>query len=460
MSMAASLAALDARFGEVLGARWLATAGATARYGQSEGHHGGRPPDRVALPVSIVEVQTLVRAAGDARVPIVPYGAGTSLEGNAEACQGGLCIDLSQMNRISEIRPEDLLCVVEPGVTREQLNIELRDTGLFFPIDPGANATLGGMIATRASGTNAVRYGTMRENVLALEVVLSDGTLVRTGTRARKSSAGYDLTHLFLGSEGTLGIVVGATLKLYGTPEVVMSGTWPFATLGGAVDTVIATIQMGVPVARMELLDAAAIRACNAFVGMTLPEQPTLFIELHGSAAAVAEQHDLVAAIGNDLGGGVLEMSRDGDRRNQLWRARHNALPAARALVPGAVTWVTDICVPISELAEAIARAQRLIAAERLIAPILGHVGDGNFHVFFVLEPDDVAGFERAARVNRAMIEHALSVGGTCTGEHGIGSGKREALLAEHGAPGVALMRRLKDALDPQALFNPGKIFL
>lgn len=458
--MAASLDALDAQFSEMFGARWLATAAATARYGQSEGHHGGRAPDRVAQPVSVTEVQALVRAAGDAGVPIVPYGAGTSLEGNAEALEGGLCIDLSQMNRIAEVRPEDLLCVVEPGVTREQLNIELRDTGLFFPIDPGANATLGGMIATRASGTNAVRYGTMRENVLALDVVLSDGTLVHTGTRARKSSAGYDLTHLFLGSEGTLGIVVGATLKLYGTPEVVMSGTWPFATLSGAVDTVIATIQMGVPVARMELLDAAAIRACNAFARMTLPEQPTLFIELHGSAATVAEQHDLVAAIGDDLGGGALEMSRDGDRRNQLWRARHNALPAARALVPGAITWVTDICVPISELAEAIARAQRHIAAERLTAPILGHVGDGNFHVFFVLKPDDVAGFEAATRVNQAMIEHALSVGGTCTGEHGIGSGKREALLAEHGAPGVALMRRLKDALDPKGLFNPGKIFL
>jgi D-lactate dehydrogenase (cytochrome) len=315
------------------------------------------------------------------------------------------------------------------------------------------------MIATRASGTNAVRYGTMRENTLALQVVLPDGSLVRTGSRARKSSAGYDLTHLFVGSEGTLGIVVEATLRLHGLPETILAGVWPFETLEGAVQTVIAVIQMGVPVARIELLDPAAIRACNAFSKLELAERPTLFLELHGSAPAVAEQLELVRSIGSELGGGEIEQAVEAEARSRLWKARHDALPAARASTPGAVTWVTDVCVPISQLAEAVGRVQAAVQEAGLFAPILGHVGDGNFHVFFVLPPDDPSAWNCARAINEAMVDHALSVGGTCTGEHGIGLGKREALVREHGPEAVALMRRLKLALDPEGLLNPGKLF-
>nr|WP_295372472.1 FAD-linked oxidase C-terminal domain-containing protein [uncultured Sphingosinicella sp.] len=448
-------AALAAEFGP----RLLNSPSALSQYGRSEGHHGEHLPDLVVRPTSVEEVQRLVRAAREFRVPVVPYGAGTSLEGNAASVAGGLCIDLSAMDRIVEISPEDMLCVVEPGVTREQLNAELRSTGLFFPIDPGANATMAGMIATRASGTNAVRYGTMRENTLALKVVLPDGTLVRTGSRARKSAAGYDLTHLFLGSEGTLGITVEATLRLHGQPETVLAGTWPFETLEGAVHTVIATIQSGVPVARIELLDAAAIRACNRFSNLALPEQPTLFIELHGSEGAVREQLDLMQTFGSELGGGTLTRAVETEARSALWKARHQALPAARAMLPNSVTWVTDVCVPISHLADAIGRVQAEVERTGLLAPILGHVGDGNFHVFFVLAPDDEHSWAKARAINEAMVEHALSVGGTCTGEHGIGIGKREAMLMEHGPEAVQLMRRLKDAIDPEGLLNPSKLF-
>ncbi len=364
------------------------------------------------------------------------------------------------MDRVVEVAPADLLCVVEPGVTRERLNEELRATGLFFPIDPGANATLGGMISTRASGTNAVRYGTMRENVLGLRVVLPDGSLIRTGTRARKSAAGYDLTQLFTGAEGTLGLVVEATLRLHGIPETIVAGAWPFESLDGAVDAVIATIQSGIPVARIELLDPIAMRACNAHARLDLPERPTLFVELHGTAAGVAEQGAVLADYGQACGGGELVLSRDADEQRRLWRARHAALPAARALVPGAVVWSSDICVPISKLAEAIGRARAAIDAAGLIAPILGHVGDGNYHVFFVLSPGDDEGWRRAKSVNEGMIDFALSVGGTCTGEHGIGIGKRAALVREHGEAAVALMRQLKSTIDPGKLMNPGKIFL
>jgi D-lactate dehydrogenase (cytochrome) len=451
--------AMSAALAPHFGHRLLTSPAALAQYAGSEGHHDGHAPDLVARPETVEEVQQLVRTAADYAVPVVPWGAGTSLEGNAAAVAGGLCLDLSAMARIVEVSADDMLCVVEPGVTREQLNAELRGTGLFFPVDPGANATLGGMISTRASGTNAVRYGTMRENLLALKVVLADGTLIRTGSRARKSSAGYDLTHLFAGSEGTLGIIVEATLRLHGLPEAVLAGTWPFETLDGAVQTVIATIQSGVPVARMELLDPAAIRACNRYAKLDLPERPTLFIELHGSPAGVQEQLETIAAIGSGFGGGELVQAVETEARARLWKARHQALPAARAMIPGAVTWVTDVCVPISQLAEAIARTQHAIVAEGLFAPILGHVGDGNFHVFFVLSPDDERGWAAAGRVNAAMVEHALSVGGTCTGEHGIGIGKREALVREHGPEAVLLMRRLKQTLDPEGLLNPMKLF-
>jgi D-lactate dehydrogenase (cytochrome) len=450
---------LETDLGALLGERLLTSEAARRQYAASEGHHGEHLPDLVARPESVEEVQRVVRAAAEHGMPVVPWGAGTSLEGNAAAVVGGLCLDLSAMTRVAEISAEDMLCVIEPGVTREQLNEELRATGLFFPVDPGANATLGGMISTRASGTNAVRYGTMRENVLALKVVLPDGTLIRTGSRARKSSAGYDLTHLFCGSEGTLGIIVEATLRLHGLPEAVLAGTWPFETLDGAVQTVIATIQSGIPVARMELLDPAAIQACNRFSDLSLPEQPTLFIELHGSPGGVQEQFEAIRAIGSEMGGGELAKAVEAEARARLWKARHQALPAARAMIAGAVTWVTDICVPISHLAEAIARAQADIAEAGLLAPILGHVGDGNFHVFFVLPPGDEAAWASARRINAAMIDHALSVGGTCTGEHGIGIGKREALVREHGPEAVLLMRRLKETLDPQGLLNPMKLF-
>lgn len=458
--MSAPLQALGADLIHAFGERWITSESRRAHFMTSEGHHEARMPDVVAQPRSIGEVQRLMAAAAAARVPVVPLGVGTSLEGNAAAIAGALSVDLSGMDRVIEVAAADMLCVVEPGVTREALNAELRSTGLFFPVDPGADATIGGMIATRASGTNAVRYGTMRDNVLALKVVLPDGRLISTGTRARKSSAGYDLTHLFTGSEGTLGIVVEAAVRLHGIPETILSGVWPFETLAGAVDTVIATIQSGIAVARIELLDAHAIRACNAYARLDLPERPTLFVELHGSPLVVAEQQAMIAAIGAEAGGGALAMSADADERRRLWRARHAALPAARALVPGAVTWSTDICVPISRLAEAIGSARAAIDAAGLVAPILGHVGDGNYHVFFVLKPGDAVGWAAAKRINEQMIDFALSVGGTSTGEHGVGVGKRAALVREHGHDAVDLMRCLKGAVDPEGLLNPGKIFL
>lgn len=457
--MKADVSQLTKDLGSRYGRRLITSEAGRAQYAISEGHHPAHTPELAVRPESIAEVQDVVRRARQLSVPIVPFGAGTSLEGNAAAVEGGICIDLSGMNRIVEVSPEDLLCVVEPGVTREQLNVDLRATGLFFPVDPGADATLGGMISTRASGTNAVRYGTMRDNTLALKVILADGSMVTTGSRARKSSAGYDLTHLFVGSEGTLGIIVEATLRLHGLPETVLALSWDFETLEGAVDTVITTMQAGVPVARIELLDAAAVRACNAYAKLDLPERPTLFLELHGSAAAVAEQLELVEAIGGEFGGGRMTRAQEAEARSRLWKARHAALPAARALVPGAVTWVTDVCVPISRLAESIARVQSAIEEAGLLAPILGHVGDGNFHVFFVLRPDDEEAWNKARAINDAMVDHALSVGGTCTGEHGIGIGKKSALVREHGAEAVQLMKRLKTSFDPDGILNPGKIF-
>jgi D-lactate dehydrogenase (cytochrome) len=429
-----------------------------ALYAQSEGHHRFDPPDLVVQPRDVNEVQAVVRACRDHGVPLIPYGAGTSLEGNAAALHGGVALDLSRMDAIMEVSERDLLCVVQPGVTRKALNTHLRDTGLFFPVDPGANATLGGMIATRASGTNAVRYGTMRENTLGLTVVLPNGEIVKTGTRARKSAAGYDLTHLFVGSEGTLGVVVDATLRLHGLPETVLAATCAFESLAGAVDTVMLTIQCGVPIARIELLDSAAIGACNAHGRLGLPEAPTLFLEFHGSAASIEEQRAAVAAIAADFGGSAFAVAYTAEERSRLWAARHAALPAARASRPGAVAWVTDICVPISRLAEAINDAQRRIAEAGLVAPILGHVGDGNFHVFFILDPSAPDEWARARSINEAMVAFALSCGGTCTGEHGIGVGKQTHLLAEAGEVSVDLMQTLKRAIDPLNILNPGKI--
>ena len=447
--------------GDQFGSRLVTASSALAQYAQSEGHHAHQPPSLVAQPETIDEVKLLVKKAAEENYAIVAYGAGTSLEGNAATINAEtLCIDFSRMNRIVEVSAADLFCVVEPGVTREQLNEDIRATGLFFPVDPGANASLGGMISTRASGTTTVRYGSMRENILGLKVVTADGSLISTGTRARKSASGYDLTHLYTGAEGTLGLIVEASLRLHGQPEKILAATWDFGTIEGAVDTVIATIQSGVPIARMELLDEAAIRACNRQSALGLPEKPMLFLEFHGSDAGVADQLDLVRLMGEGNGGGKLQFASATEDRNALWKARHQALWAAKNMVPGAVAWITDICVPISHLSDAITRAKAAIQASGLFAPILGHVGDGNFHVFFILQVEDMARWDKAHIINEAMIDHALSVGGTCTGEHGIGLGKREAMRREHGANSVATMRQIKNALDPSGLFNPGKIFL
>ncbi len=443
-----------------LAGRLLTSDAARAHYAQSEGHHRHAIPGIVARPTNISEVQAIVRAAHAARLAIVPYGTGTSLEGNAAASPDSLCVDLSGMARIIDVSAENLHCTIEPGVTREQLNDDLRATGLFFPVDPGANASLGGMIATRASGTTTVRYGGMRDNVLALKVVLADGILISTGSLARKSSSGYDLTRLFTGSEGTLGLIVEASLRLHGQPEAVVAATQAFPTVAAAVDTVIATIQSGVPIARMELLDEAAIRACNRHSQLGLAETPTLFLEFHGSERSVAEQFAQTTELGVEMGGSAPQSASRTEDRAALWKARHQALYAARALVPGAVIWTTDICVPIAVLADAIGRAKAAIDAAGLVAPVLGHVGDGNFHVMFVLHPDDAEGWAKAEAINAGMIDHSLSVGGTCTGEHGIGVGKRRALLREHGSDSIAAMRAIKAALDPQGLMNPGKIFI
>ncbi len=452
---------LAAQLSDQFGSRLLTAPAALMPYAQSEGPHLHTPPALVVQPTGIAEVQMLVKAAADHQLPIVAYGAGTSLEGNAAAvAQDTLCIDFARMNRILDIRAEDLIATVEPGVTREQLNLELRDTGLFFPVDPGANATLGGMAATRASGTTTVRYGSMRDNTLALKVVTADGQLLSTGTRARKSASGYDLTHLFVGAEGTLGLIVEASLRLHGQPESIVAATWDFASIDGAVETVMATIQSGIGIARMELLDEAAIRACNAQSGLGLPERPMLFLEFHGSPASIASEIAVIQSLGEGFGGGDLRTASATEERSALWKARHHALWAAKAMVPGARAWISDVCVPISQLGTAIARAKAAIAASGLFAPILGHVGDGNFHVFFILHPDDPDSWDKAKAINEAMIAHALSVGGTCTGEHGIGLGKREAMLREHGASSISVMRAIKQALDPLGLMNPGKIFL
>lgn len=454
------LSDLAAVLAPALGDRWQESDAQRAAFIGSEGHHSLAMPWAVVQPINADEVQMVVTAAMDRGVPIVPCGARTSLEGNCAASSDAIAVDMTKMNRILTIAPEDLLCAVEPGVTREGLNTELRTTGLFFPVDPGANATIGGMISTRASGTTAVRYGTMRENVLALSVVLPDGRLIRTGTRARKSAAGYDLTHLFTGAEGTLGIVVDATLRLHGVPEVVASGVWPFQSTDGAIQTVIAAMQMGLPVARLELLDEVAVAACNRYSHLDLPETPMLFVELHGSPASIDEHRTNLEELGRGNGGRALMLSTDADEQRKLWRARHSALPAARALGPSSVVWTTDVCVPISNLGKAISRTRSMIDRAGLTAPIVGHVGDGNFHVLFVLRPGDEEEWAKARNVNEDMITFALSVGGTCTGEHGIGIGKREALQLEHGDAAVSVMKQIKRALDPKGIMNPGKIFI
>ncbi|MBW3559966.1 MAG: FAD-binding protein [Proteobacteria bacterium] len=453
-------AAVAAVLAPVLGERLTDNASVRFAHGRGEGFHAPMPPDLVAFPQSTVEVSAVVAACARHELPIIAWGAGTSLEGGVTAPRGGLCLDLSNMNRIVAVNPEDLDCTVEAGVTREDLNTHLRDTGLFFPIDPGANATLGGMAATRASGTTAVRYGTMRDNVLSLRVVLADGRVVRTTGRARKSSAGYDLTRLFVGSEGTLGVITEVTLRLSGLPETVVAAVCPFDDLAGAVGCVIETMQTGVPLARIELLDAVQIGACNAYSRTELPETPTLFLEFHGAPRAVEEQVGTFAEIAARHGAGAVSRATRPEDRSRLWRARHNAYHAAQALRPGTSLVVSDVCVPISRLADCVLATHADIAEAGMVAPIVGHVGDGNFHVMFTVDGSDPVEVSRVRLLNDRLVDRALAMDGTCTGEHGIGAGKREKLIAELGGEAVGLMLAVKRAFDPQGLLNPDKIFL
>lgn len=422
-----------------------------------ETYHTPHPPDAVAFAHTTEEVSEIVRICGRHGVPIIPYGTGTSVEGHVAALHGGVCIDLSEMNQILRVSQEDLDCTVQAGVTRKQLNQHLRDTGMFFPIDPGADASLGGMAATRASGTNAVRYGTLRENVLGLTVVLADGSVIKTGGRARKSSAGYDLTRLFVGSEGTLGVITEVTLRLYGIPEAISAAVCSFPSLEDAVNTVILTIQSGIPVARMELLDDVQMDASNKFSGLDYPAANTLFFEFHGSERGVEEQVEQVGEIARGFDGSDFRWARTTEERNALWQARHDVYYACLALRPGSKGWATDVCVPISKLAECLLETKKDLDKSTLLAPIVGHVGDGNFHLCFLLDPDKPAELVEAKEINGRMVDRALALGGTCTGEHGIGSGKLDYLKAEHGE-GVEVMRAIKQTLDPHNLMNPGKV--
>ena len=450
----AAVAELEALFGD----RFSQSPAVREQHGKSEAYHAPHSPDAVAFARSTAEVAAAVRICHGHRLPVIAYGAGTSVEGNFAAVQGGLCIDLTQMNRVLRVGEADFDCTVEAGVTREQLNQYLRDKGLFFPIDPGANATIGGMTSTRASGTNAVRYGTMRENVLSLRVITADGREIVTAHRARKSAAGYDLTRLFVGAEGTLGIVTEITLRLHPIPETISSAVCDFETLEGAVETVVQAIQLGVPLARVELLDDVQIDAVNRWAKTDYPVRNTLFFEFPGSANNVAEQIETVGAIARGNGGGEFKWASTTEERNRLWKARHEAYYAAVNLRSGAVGWATDVCVPISRLAECVLATKADIAASGMTAAILGHVGDGNFHVIFVLDPDRPEEMAEAKRLNQVLVERALAMDGTCTGEHGIGLGKIDALEAELG-DAVDLMRAIKQALDPHDLMNPGKIF-
>ena len=434
--------------------------------GQSVRDHPGRdespydttPPDCVVFPAATTEVAEVVRMCARHRVPVIAYGAGTSLEGHIMAIDGGVTLDLSQMNHVIAINSEDLTATVQAGVTRKQLNAEIRDTGLFFPIDPGADATLGGMAATRASGTNAVRYGTMRENVLALTVVTADGEVVRTAGRAKKSSAGYDLTRIFVGSEGTLGIITEVTVRLYPQPEAVSGAVCSFPDVAGAVETVIQTIQLGIPIARAELLDALTIMAVNRHSKTTLKEQPMLFLEFHGTAASVKEQAETVQEIAREHGGEDFEWAVNPEDRTRLWNARHTAVLACLQLKPGARAFTTDACVPISRLADCIAETIEDTQTSSLPCPIFGHVGDGNFHCVIVADAANPAEMEEAERLNQRIMRRALAMDGTCTGEHGVGMHKLSLLGEELGEPAVDLMRRLKRAWDPLNILNPGKV--
>jgi len=450
----ALLAKLSARFGN----RFSTGSALREQHANTTTWIKREPPDAVVFAESTQEVIEVVRLCAEARVPVIPFGTGTSLEGQVNAPFGGVSLDLSRMNRILAVHAEDFDCVVQPGVTRKALNDHLRDLGLFFSIDPGADASLGGMAATRASGTNAVRYGTMRDNVLSLSAVMADGALLKTGNRARKSASGYDLTRLLVGSEGTLGVITELTLKLHGIPETILSAVCPFATIEGACNATIAAMQIGLPLARIELADEVQIKACNAYSHLTLGEQPTLFLEFHGTAASTREQVESFAEIARSEGGGDFRWAECPEERTKLWQARHDAYWAARGLRPGADVVTTDVCVPIFAIAACVGETHADIESTGLLAPIVGHVGDGNFHIMPLFDAGSVEERRAVQGFLDRLVDRALRMDGTCSGEHGVGQGKIRYLAQEHGA-GVEVMIAIKKALDPLNILNPGKIF-
>ncbi len=441
----------------LLGERLSTAAVVREHHGHDESGFEPQPPDAVAFPRSTEEVSQIVKICARHKIPVIAYGTGTAIEGHVQAVHGGLSIDLGGLDQILEVNQEDMDCTVQAGVTRLQLESHLRDTGLFFPVDPGADASLGGMAATSASGTNAVRYGTMKENVLSLKVVLADGRIIKTGTRAKKSSAGYDLTHLFIGSEGTLGIITEVTLRLHGLQEAISSAVCSFPTVEDAINMVILTIQSGIPIARIELLDALMMRAINGYSKTDYPEQPHLFLEFHGSEASVIEQSEAVQAIASEYNGSDFTWATLSEDRNRLWKARHDAYPSALQLQPGTRAITTDVCVPISRLAECIHQTRLDIDKASMPIVMLGHVGDGNFHLAILPHPDRPEDVEEAEALNHRLVRRALAMEGTCSGEHGVGQGKIQ-FLEEQNPEGVVLMRQIKKTLDPDHLLNPGKV--
>jgi len=451
---AAGIAALTAAFGN----RVVTSQAVREQHANSLTWLPNEPPEAVVYPQSTEDVQKIVRICSEHGMPIIPFGAGSSLEGHINAPQGGVSVDFRDMNKLVAVHAEDLDCVVEPGITRKTLNEQLRDSGLFFPIDPGADASLGGMASTRASGTNAVRYGTMKDNVLSLKVVLANGEVIDTATRAKKTSAGYDLTRLIVGAEGTLGIITQLTLKLSGIPEAIAGGICPFPSVEACCNTAILTIQSGIPIARIELLDALQVRAINNYSKLGLAETPMLFLEFHGTEAYVAEQSKRFGEIAAEFGGGPFTWTTRPEERTRMWEARHNAAMANYSLRPGATIVATDVCVPISRLAECVTETQADIAATGIIAPIVGHIGDGNFHLTLLVDTNDPADVKRCKDLSERLVVRALAMDGTCTGEHGVGQGKMKYLLKEHGPAALAAMAAIKKALDPQNIMNPGKI--
>lgn len=447
------LGILKQRFGD----RLQTGAAIREQHGHTTTWIENQSPDAAVFPHSTEEVSEIVRACAAHKVPVIAFGTGTSLEGHVNAPAGGVSVDLGQMNKVLRVNSDDLDCVVQPGVTREDLNTHLRDQGLFFPIDPGANASLGGMAATRASGTNAVRYGTMKDNVLSLEAVMPDGQIIRTGQRARKSSAGYDLTRLLIGAEGTLGIITELTLRLQGIPEAITSARCSFPSVDAACQAVMMTIQYGIPVARIELLDEMSVRAANAFSGLSLPETPLLLLEFHGSDSGAAEQAETFGQIAEEFGGTDFATTSTTEERNKLWQARHDMYWASLQLRPGARGISTDVCVPISRLADCVTEAQSKAAELGLLAPIVGHVGDGNFHTLLLIDMENPDEVNKAGEFVGWLNDLAISMEGTCTGEHGIGQGKRPYLVKELGAA-TQIMSAIKAALDPDNIMNPGKI--